>query len=52
VVVSFEQHSDEQRSYTVVGDRLVATSDEEKGSAKGAGETQDYRIERSLQVLP
>jgi hypothetical protein len=52
VVVSFEQHSDEQRSFAVVGDRLVATSDEEKGSAKGAGETQAYRIERSLQVLP
>ncbi len=52
VVVSFEQHSDEQRGYAVVGDRLVATSDEEKGSAKGAGETQEYRIERSLQVLP
>ena len=52
VVVSFEQHSDEQRAYAVVGDRLVATSDEEKGSAKGAGETQDYRIERGLQVLP
>jgi hypothetical protein len=52
VVVSFEQHSDEQRSYAVVGDRLVATSDDEKGSAKGAGEAQEYRTERSLQVLP
>jgi hypothetical protein len=52
VVVTFEQHSDDQRSYAVAGDRLVATSDEEKGSAKGAGEAQAYRIERSLQVLP
>ena len=52
VVVSFEQHSDALRSYAVVGDRLVATSDDEKGSAKGAGETQEYRTERSLQVLP
>ena len=52
VVVSFESHSDEQRSYAVAGDRLVATSDDEKGSAKGAGETQDYHTERSLQVLP
>ena len=52
VVVSFEQHSDRQRSYAVAGDRLVVTSDEDKGSAKGAGETQDYRTERSLQVLP
>jgi hypothetical protein len=52
VVVSFEQHSDAQHGYAVVGDRLVATSDDEKGSAKGAGETQEYRTERSLQVLP
>ncbi len=52
VVVSFEQHSDQRRSYAVAGDRLVATSDEEKGSAKGAGEAQDFRTERSLQVLP
>jgi hypothetical protein len=52
VVVSFESHSDEQRSYAVAGDRLVATSDDEKGSAKGAGETQEYHTERSLQVLP
>ncbi|MFL6698607.1 MAG: hypothetical protein ACJ8GJ_15690 [Vitreoscilla sp.] len=52
VVVSFEQHSDRQRSYAVSGDRLVATSDEEKGHAKGAGESQEYRTERSLQLLP
>ena len=52
VVVSFESHSDEQRGYAVTGDRLVATSDDEKGSAKGAGETQEYHTERSLQVLP
>jgi hypothetical protein len=51
VVVSFEHHSDERRSYAVVGDRLVATSDDEKGSAKGAGESQEYRTERSLQTL-
>jgi hypothetical protein len=52
VVVSFEQHSDQRRGYAVTGDRLVAASDDEKGSAKGAGETQDYRTERSLQLLP
>jgi len=51
VVVSFEHHSDERRSYAVVGDRLVATNDDEKGSAKGAGESQEYRTERSLQTL-
>ena len=52
VVVSFEHHSERQRGYAVAGDRLVATSDEDKGSARGAGETQEYRTERSLQVLP
>ena len=52
VVVTFEQHDDQSRSFTVVGDRLVAMRDDEKGSAKGAGEGQDYRTERHLQVLP
>ena len=52
VVVGFEHHSDRQRGYAVAGDRLVATSDEDKGSSRGAGETQEYRTERRLQVLP
>ena len=52
VVISFEHHSDERRSYAVAGDRLVALTDEESGSSKGAGETQAFRTERSLQVLP
>jgi hypothetical protein len=52
VVVSFQHHSDQQRSYAVAGDRLVATSDDEKGSSSGAGEAQEFRTERSLQVLP
>jgi hypothetical protein len=52
VVVTFEQHTDLQRAYAVAGDRLVTISDEEKGSAKGAGESQEYRTERSLQPLP
>ena len=52
VVVTFEQHDDQSRSFAVVGDRLVAMRDDEKGSAKGAGEGQDYRTERHLQLLP
>ena len=52
VVISFEHHSDDQRSYAVAGDRMVALTEKEEGSSKGAGETQAYRIERSLQVLP
>jgi hypothetical protein len=52
IVISYELHSDDQRTFAQVGDRLVALTDEEKGHAKGAGETQEYRTERSLQVLP
>lgn len=52
VVITFEQHDDQSRAFAVVGDRLVAVRDDEKGSAKGAGEGQDYRTERRLQVLP
>jgi len=51
VVVSFEQHSDLQRVYAVSGDRLLSTSEDEKGSARGAGESQEYHTERSLQPL-
>jgi hypothetical protein len=52
VVVTFEQRDDDDRSYAVVGDRLVTVRHDEKGHAQGAGENQDYRIERSLQVQP
>ena len=52
VVITFEQHDDQSRSFAVVGDRLVAVRDDEKGSAKGAGEGQDYRTERRVQLLP
>jgi len=52
VVITYELRSDQQRTFALVGDRLVALTDEEKGHAKGAGETQEYRTERSLQVLP
>ena len=52
VVIKFEMHDEQARSFAVVGDRLVALRDDEKGSAKGAGDTTDYRTERRLQVLP
>ena len=50
VVITFEMHSEETRSFAVVGDRLVEPRDDEKGSTKGAGTRQDYRSERRLQV--
>ncbi len=52
VVVSFEHHSDLRRGYAVAGDRLVAASEDENGSSKGAGQTQEFRTQRSLQLLP
>ena len=52
VVVTFQQRDDDDRSYAVLGDRLVTMRHDEKGHAQGAGENQDYRVERSLQVLP
>ena len=52
IVVSYELSSDQQRTFALAGDRLVALTEEEKGHAKGAGESQDYRTERSLQLLP
>lgn len=50
VVISFEQRSDEERRYTVVGDRLVLLRKEEKGSSSGAGEKQEYKTTTTLQL--
>ncbi len=52
VVIKFEMHDEENRAFAVVGDRLVETRNDEKGSAKGAGNDTEYRTERHLQVLP
>ena len=52
IVVKFEMHDEENRAFAVVGDRLVETRNDEKGSAKGAGNDTEYRTERRLQVLP
>lgn len=50
VVVSFEQHSDELRHYMVVGDRLLTVRTEAQGAAAGAGERQEYRTTKTLQL--
>ncbi len=50
VVVSFEQKSDEERSYGVVGDRLVLLRKEERGRSSGAGEQQEFHISKGLQL--
>ena len=52
VVIKFEMHDEENRGFAVVGDRLVELRNDEKGTAKGAGNDTDYRTERRLQVLP
>ncbi|HEY9100618.1 hypothetical protein [Chitinimonas sp.] len=50
VVISFEQRSDEERRYAVVGDRLVLLRKDEKGSSSGAGEKQEYKTTTTLQL--
>lgn len=52
VVVGFEQHAHDERSYAVVGDRLVTLRRDDQGRASGAGERQEHRITKSLQVQP
>jgi hypothetical protein len=50
VVIKFEMHDEEIRTFGVVGDRLVEVRNDEKGSAKGPGIDQNYRTERRLLV--
>ncbi|WP_051319014.1 hypothetical protein [Chitinimonas koreensis] len=52
VVVGFEQRSDEERSYQVAGDRLLLVRKEERGSASGAGEREDFKLSKALQLQP
>ncbi|HEX7638477.1 MAG TPA: hypothetical protein VF457_08785, partial [Burkholderiaceae bacterium] len=52
VVVSFEQHDGEERRFGLLGDRLVTLHDEEHALAQGAGEREESRTERQLQLQP
>jgi len=49
VVISFEAHQDEDCSYGVVGDRLVALRREQHNYSSGAGERGEIRIVKTLQ---
>lgn len=49
VVVSFESSADEDRSYGVVGDRLVMLKHETRTTASGAGEKDDRKLSTSFQ---
>ena len=50
VVVSFEQKSDDECVYSQVGDRLVTVRKTSKNSSSGAGEKQESKVTRTLQV--
>ena len=50
VVISFNSKSEEQTSYTTVGNRLVAVRKESKGSASGAGEKGESSSLITVQV--
>jgi len=49
VVVSFQSTNDEERSYGVVGDRLVMLRHETRTTAAGAGEKDDRRLITTFQ---
>lgn len=52
VVISFESLYEEQFVYGVNGDRLLTLRRESKFGASGAGERDERKIVRTLQVLP
>ena len=49
VVVSFEAVSEDSHTYAVAGDRLVTLRSEEHTSSKGAGESGEERVVKTLQ---
>lgn len=49
VVVSFEAVDDESRTYAVAGDRLLTLRSEEHSSSRGAGESGEERVVKTLQ---
>jgi len=52
VVISFEMKQDEDLTYALVGERLVATRRITHNSGSGAGEHSDERSEWQLQATP
>jgi hypothetical protein len=52
VVVSFQSANDEERSYGVVGDRLVMLQHETRSTASGAGEKDDRKQTTRFQPRP
>lgn len=52
VVVGFESSNDEDRSYGVVGDRLVMLHHEMRTKASGAGEKDDRELTTRFQLRP
>lgn len=51
VVISFEQKSEEEWHFTVVGERLVATKKSSLSSGSGAGEKGQQKREFALQLV-
>lgn len=52
LVVSFDTQQAEDKTYAVIGERLVVTRRETTSSAAGAGERDQRRIVTTLQPLP
>ena len=50
VVVSFEQQTEEEYTYSQVGDRLLTVHTMRHDKSSGAGEQSERRIVRTLQL--
>ena len=50
VVVSFESEQEDERVYSLVGDRLLAVRRETRGSAAGAGEKDQRKVVTNLNI--
>ncbi|NRR34239.1 hypothetical protein HSX11_29115 [Oxalobacteraceae bacterium] len=50
IVITFEAHNEEQNVYGLVGDRLVALRRENKNKASGAGERDENKVVKTLQL--
>lgn len=50
IVISFEAKNEDQSVYSLVGDRLIAIRKESKNKASGAGERDENKVVKTLQL--
>lgn len=52
LVVSFNGKNEESSSYMVAGKRLITSRFESRGSSTGAGEKEEFKTTKTLQLMP